>query len=168
MCQPFATYDSADGPQARQRRLLQRFQLPADGLCTAEQTLVVQMQTRQFYCFDDFTRQLTRVAMRPPSLIYLPMVCFAAGLIALNPLVDPRPPMTKLSGNRCDRFAFQVRLNCMFSVALLFLLHAFLPKEKGPDDETTPLQPTDKLIFQRSVTDVMALRRVSDVVTLVI
>src|SRR5689334_16126520 len=138
MRQALAAHYPADRPQARQGRNVQRFQLPTDGLSTAEQTLVVQMQTRQSNCFDNFTRQLTRVAMRPSGLIYLPMVCFAPGLIALNPLVNPRPPMTKLPGNRRDRFAFQVRLNCMFSVALL-LLHAFLPKEKGPDDETTPL-----------------------------
>jgi hypothetical protein len=35
----------------------------------------------------------------------------------------------------------------MFSVAL-FLLHAFLPNEKGPDDETTALQLSDKLVFK--------------------
>ena len=64
-------------------------------------------------------------------------------------------------------FAFQVRLNCMFSIALWLLLHAFLPKEKGPDDEATPLQSRNKLVFQRTVSDVMAHRRVIDVMTLV-
>jgi hypothetical protein len=105
--------------------------------------------------------------MRPFGLIRLPMTYFAVELIALNPLVDPAPPITKPLGNRRYRFAFQVQLYCMFSVALLLLLHAFLPKEKGPDDGTTALQPIDKLVFQRTVSDVMALRRVSDVVTLV-
>jgi len=38
-----------------------------------------------------------------------------------------------------------------------FLLHALLPKEKGPDDETNPLQLRAKLVFQRTVNDVMAL-----------
>src|SRR5687768_12996139 len=165
--QPFATYYPADGPQARQRRNLQRFQFPTNCLRTTKQSLVVQVQTRQLDRFDDFTWQLPRIAMWPSCLFFLPMVCFVAGLIALNPLVNPRPPMTKLLGDRRYRFAFQVRLNCMFSIALWLLLHAFLPKEKGPDDEATPLQSSNKLVFQRTVFDVMAHRRVTDVMTLV-
>ena len=101
-------------------------------------------------------------------MIFLPMICFAVGLIALKSFVNPWPRATELLGDRRYRFAFQVRLNRMFSVALLFLLHAFLPKEKDPDDETTALHSNDKLVFQRTVNDVMALRRVNDVVTLVI
>src|SRR5882724_77625 len=167
MSQALATNYPADGSQARQRRNLQGFQLPTDGLSSAEQALVIEMKPRQLDRFDDFSRQLSRIAMWPSGLICLPIVCFAAGLIALNPLVDPRPPITKLLGNRRYRFAFQVRPYCMFSVALLLLLHTFLPIEKGPDDETTALQPLNKLVFQRTVTDVMALRRVLDVMTLV-
>ena len=81
--------------------------------------------------------------------------------------MDGISALGELLGDRRYRFAFQVRLNRMFSVALLFLLHAFLPKEKDPDDETTALHSNDKLVFQRTVNDVMALRRVNDVVTLV-
>jgi hypothetical protein len=50
---------------------------------------------------------------------------------------------------------------------LLLLLHAFLPNENGPDDETTALQPINKLNFQRTVNDVTALPRVNDVMTLI-
>ena len=58
--------------------------------------------------------------------------CHDIGYRALNPLVDPRSPITKLLGNRRYRFAFQVRLYCMFSVALGLLLHAFLPMRERP------------------------------------
>src|SRR5260370_9317447 len=167
MRQPFATDYPANRSQARQRRNLQRLQLPTDGLRPAEQTVVVERQTRQLDCFDHRARQLPRVAMRASGLFFLPMVCFAAVLIALQPLVHPRPRVPQLLCARSYRFALQVRLNRMFSVALLLLLHALLPNEKGPDDETTALQPTDKLVFQRTVNDVMAHRRVNDVVTLV-
>jgi len=41
-------------------------------------------------------------------------------------------------------------------------------KEKGPDDETTTFQSSEKTdFFQRTVSDVMALPRVFDVMTLV-
>jgi hypothetical protein len=167
MRQALTTNYPADGSQARQRRNPQSFQLPTDGLSPAEQALVIQMKPRQLDRFDDFSRQLPRIAMWPPGLICLPIVCFAAGLIALNPLVDPRPPITKSLGSRRYRFAFQVRLYRLFSVPLLLLLHAFLPKEKGPDDESTALQPINKLVFQRTVSDVLAPFGVFDVMTLV-
>src|SRR6185295_10279524 len=166
MRQPFATDYPDKGAQARQRRNLQGFQLPTNGLRSAEQTLVVEVQPRQLDCFDYCPRQLPRIATRSSGVLFLPLVCFSFGLIALNPFVNPGSRATKLLGDRCDRFAFQVRLNCMFSVAL-FLLHAFLPNEKGPDDETTPLQLNAKLVFQRTVNDVMAHRHVNDVVALV-
>lgn len=169
MRQPFATYDSANGSQTRHRRNLHCLQLPTDRLCSAKQALVVEVQPRQLDCFNHFSRQLPRIAMRPPGLISLPMGSFAAGLIALNPLVDPRPTITKLLGNRRYRFAPQVRLNCMLSVALSFLFHAFLQKEKGADNQTSAPQPLKlTVLFQRTVFNVMAHRRVFDVVTLVI
>src|SRR6266850_3375546 len=166
MRQPFATDYPANCSQAWQRRNLQRLQLPTDGLRPAEQTLVVERQTHQLDCFDHRARQLSRVAMRASGLLFLPIVCFASGFIALNPLVNPRPRAAQLLGDCRYRFAFQVRFNRMFSVALL-LLHTFLLNEKGPNDETTALQPTDKLVFQRTVNDVTAHRRVNDVMTLV-
>src|SRR5215813_2419662 len=169
VCQALAAHYPTDCPQAWQRRYLHRFQFPTDRLSATKQSLVVQMQTRQLDRFDYFPRQLPRIAMRPSGLIYLPMACFAAALIALNPFVDPRAPITKFLGDRRYRFALQVRLNRMLSVPLrLLLLHAFLQQEKGPDDETTPFQPIDKLRFQRTVSDVVAHRRVSNVMTLVI
>lgn len=58
-------------------------------------------------------------------------------------------------------------INRMFAVALLLLLHAFLQNEKGPDDETTALQRSNKLVFQRTVNHVVAHRPVNDVMTLV-
>jgi hypothetical protein len=167
MRQPFTTDYPADGPQARQRRNLQRFQLPTDRLRATKQALVVERQTSQLDRFDHCTRQLPRIAMRASGLIFLPIACFAAGLIALNPLVNPRPRVAELLRDRRYRFASQIGLNRMFPVAFLLLLHAFLPKEKGPDDETTPSQQSNSLVFQRTVTDVMAHRRVNDVVTLV-
>jgi len=53
-------------------------------------------------------------------------------------------------------------------VTTLFLLHAFLLQEKGPDDQLT--NATSKLaaaVFQRTVHDVVALLGVTDVVALI-
>src|SRR5436190_10258837 len=125
------------------------------------------MQTRQLDRFHNFARQLPRVAMRSSSLLFLPRLLLTTRLMTLNPFVDPWPRVTELLGNCRDRIAFQVTLDRLFSVALLFLLHAFLPNEKGPHDETTALRPIKKLNFQRTVNDVMAFPRVNDVMTLI-
>src|SRR5258705_4870326 len=155
--QPFALHCPADAAQARPGRHLQGLQLPTNRLCTAEQSLVVEMQTRQLDRFHNFARQLPRVAMRSSGLLFLPRLLLATRLITLNPFVDPWPRVTELLGDCRDRIAFQVTLDRLFSVALLFLLHAFLPNEKGPHDETTALRPLKKLNFQRTVNDVMTL-----------
>jgi hypothetical protein len=122
------------------------------------------MQTREFDCCDNLAWQLPRIAMGTSGLVFLPVMPLATGLVTLNPFVNPRPRVTKLLGNRRYRFTFQVRADRMFSVALLFLLHAFLPKEKGSDNETTSPQSDKQTNFQRTVNHVMAILGVNNVV----
>jgi hypothetical protein len=158
----------ADRAQTRQRRNLPSLELPTDRLSTAKESLVVKMQTRQFDCFDNLYRYLPRIALRSARFILFPIMSFATRLISRNPFVYPGPRVTQLLRDRRDRFALQVGLNRMISVALSFLFHAFLQKEKGADNQTSSSQSLKLIVlFQRTVNDVMAHRRVNDVVTLV-
>jgi hypothetical protein len=50
---------------------------------------------------------------------------------------------------------------------MLFLLHAFLLQEKGTDDQLNNATEGWQAVFQRTVTNVMALFPVTDVVALI-
>src|SRR5256885_739412 len=113
------------------------------------------------------SRQLPGIAKRTFGFVRLPFLLLNLGLVPFHPFVNPRSRVSQLIGNRRYRFAFQVCGDRMFSVALLFLLHAFLPKEKGSNDETTPLQSLINFGFQRTVNDVVALPGVNDVMALI-
>src|SRR5882762_7016226 len=116
----------------------QIFQLPGNSLSTTEQSLVVQLQPHELDCFHNFIRQLSRIAMGISFAILRPLYrCFARA-ITVNPFVNPGTRVTQRLGDSSQSFACQVSLDGQCSVTLLFVLHAFLLRERLMINQITP------------------------------
>jgi hypothetical protein len=165
--QLLSTQNPTYGSQRRHRFEAKLFEFPLNRLSSAKQSLVVETEANQLHGLYYFPSQLTRAAVRTRRSALVPVRSTVRVLVPSDPLVNPFSRVTQRSSDARDLFTARITFNRNLPIALLFSLHRRLQFSKGINVEQKPDSRKLDDVFQRTVTNVLALNRVTKVLALI-
>jgi hypothetical protein len=168
MRQFLSTEDSINCAQRRQRFNRKILELHPYSLCTAKHPFVIKAESNQLYCLTYLIGQLARITMRRRGSVTTPISFIIAGFVPLDPFVNPLTRVTQRPSYSRGFLPAQVPLDRKYPVALWVFLHRQLLSRKAAELESKSRRRSLAMSFQRTVTNVVALIPVTNVVALVI
>jgi restriction endonuclease S subunit len=165
--QLFSTKDPIYGSQRWHRLDALLPKLPLNCLRTAEQSVVIEIETNNLNRFNDVLSQLTWAALRARRSTLVPVRCVIGAVMPLHPFINPFSRVTHRSSDGSNSFTARVPINRNLPIALPFSLHRRLHLSKGINVDQKLKSRKPEYEFQRTVTNVLALKCVTKVLALI-
>src|SRR6202040_931598 len=165
--QLFSTQNPTYGSQRRHRFEAKLFELPLNRLSPTKQSLVVETEANQLNRLNNVLPQSAWAAVRTRRSALVPVRRIIRALVPLDPLVNPFSRVTQRASDARDLFTARITFNRNLPIAFLFSLHRRLQFSKGINVEQKPDSRKLDDVFQRTVTNVLALNRVTKVLALI-
>jgi hypothetical protein len=165
--QLFSTQNSIYGSQRRHRLDAKLFKLPLNRLSPTKQPLVIQTEANHLHGPNYVPSQLAWAAVRTRRSALSPVSSVIRAVVPSDPLVNPFSRVTQRASDARDLFTARITFNRNLPIALLFSLHRRLQFSKGINVAQKPDSRKLDYVFQRTVTNVLALNRVTKVLALI-